>query len=61
MPYLNKLKELYEKKDMKNFKGIALKIKLAVFMCRLLPTKLLLKINYNIQNVKINKYKYNNK
>ena len=38
-----------------------IKIKLAVFMCRLLPTKLLLKINYNIQNVKINKYKYNNK
>ena len=31
MPYLNKLTELYEKKDMKSFKGIALKIKLAVF------------------------------
>ena len=36
-----------------------LKIKLAIFMIRLLPTKLLLNINYNIQNVKINKY--NNK
>lgn len=31
MPYLNKLKDLYEKKDMKAFKGIAMKIKLAVF------------------------------
>ena len=33
-----------------------LKIKLAVFMTRLVPTKLLLKINYHIQNVKIKKY-----
>lgn len=30
MPYLNRLKELFEKKDMKNFKGIAFKIKMAV-------------------------------
>lgn len=30
MPYLNKLKELYEKKNMKSFKGIAFKIKMAV-------------------------------
>ncbi len=30
MPYLNKLKELYEKKDMKAFKGLALKIKISV-------------------------------
>lgn len=30
MPYLNKLKELYEQKDMKAFKGIAFKIKMAV-------------------------------
>ena len=30
MPYLNKLKELYEQKNMKAFKGIALKIKMAV-------------------------------
>lgn len=30
MPYLSKLKELYENKDMKSFKKIALKIKLAV-------------------------------
>ena len=33
-----------------------LKIKLAVFMTRLVPTKLLLKINYNIQNTKIKKH-----
>ena len=38
-----------------------LSIKLAIFMTRLLSTKLLLKINYNIQNVKINKYNRNNK
>lgn len=31
MPYLGKLKEMYENKDMKSFKKIALKIKLAVF------------------------------
>lgn len=30
MPYLNKLKELYEQKNMKTFKGIAFKIKMAV-------------------------------
>ena len=30
MPYLNRLKELYEKKDMKAFRGIAFKIKMAV-------------------------------
>ena len=30
MPYLNKLKELYEQKNMKAFKGIAFKIKMAV-------------------------------
>lgn len=30
MPYLNKLKELYEQKDMKAFKRIAFKIKMAV-------------------------------
>ena len=30
MPYLNRLKELFEQKDMKTFKAIALKIKLAV-------------------------------
>lgn len=33
-----------------------LKIKLAVFLTRLVPTKLLLKINYHIQNVKMKKY-----
>lgn len=33
-----------------------LKIKLGVFMTRLVPTKLLLKINYNIQNTKIKKH-----
>ena len=38
-----------------------LSIKLAIFMTRLLSTKLLLKINYNIQNVKINKYNRKNK
>ena len=32
------------------------KIKLAVFMTRLVPTKLLLRINYHIQNIKIKKY-----
>lgn len=31
MPYLNKLKDLYEQKDMKAFKEIAFKIKMAVF------------------------------
>ena len=31
MPYLSQLKELYEKKDIKAFKGIALKVKLAIF------------------------------
>lgn len=36
-----------------------LKMKLAVFMTRLVPTKLLLRINYHIQNIKIKKY--NNK
>ena len=30
MPYLNKLKELYEQRNMKEFKAIALKIKLAI-------------------------------
>lgn len=30
MPYLNKLKEMFENKDMKNFKKVAFKIKLAV-------------------------------
>ena len=34
-----------------------LKMKLAIFGIRLLPTKLLLKINYNIQNIKIKNYK----
>lgn len=38
-----------------------LKIKLAVFMTRLVPTKLLLRINYHIQNVKIKKYNRDNK
>lgn len=33
-----------------------IKIKLAVFMTRLVPTKLLLRINYHIQNIKIKKY-----
>lgn len=33
-----------------------LKIKLAIFATRLVPTKLLLRINYHIQNVKIKKY-----
>ena len=33
-----------------------LKIKLAVLMTRFVPTKLLLRINYHIQNVKIKKY-----
>ena len=33
-----------------------LKMKVAIFMTRLIPTKLLLKINYNIQNIKIKKY-----
>ncbi len=32
MPYLNKLKELYEQKNMKAFKGIAFKIKMAVIV-----------------------------
>ncbi len=32
------------------------RMKVAIFMTRLIPTKLLLKINYNIQNVKIKKY-----
>ena len=32
-----------------------LKMKLAIFLTRIVPTKLLLKINYNIQNTKINK------
>ena len=31
-------------------------IKTFIFLSRLIPTKLLLKINYNIQNIKINKY-----
>ena len=33
-----------------------IKMKLAIFGTRLLPTKLLLKINYHIQNVKVKKY-----
>lgn len=33
-----------------------IKMKLAIFGTKLLPTKLLLKINYNIQNIKIKKY-----
>lgn len=37
-----------------------LRIKLAIFMTRLVPTKLLLRINYHIQNVKIKKYNKNN-
>ncbi|MBQ3020907.1 MAG: SDR family NAD(P)-dependent oxidoreductase [Bacilli bacterium] len=36
-----------------------IKIKLAVFLTRLVPTKLLLRINYHIQNVKIKKYNKN--
>lgn len=36
-----------------------LRIKLAIFMTRLVPTKLLLRINYHIQNVKIKKYNKN--
>ena len=36
-----------------------LKIKFAIFMTRFVPNKLLLRINYHIQNVKIRKY--NNK
>lgn len=38
MPYLNKLKELYEQKDMKGFNKIALRIKLAVFAFGILAT-----------------------
>ena len=38
MPYLNKLKELYEQKNMKAFKGIALKIKMAVFAFGIVAT-----------------------
>ena len=38
-----------------------LRIKLAVLMTRFIPTKVLLRINYNIQNVKIKKYKKENK
>lgn len=34
-----------------------LKMKLAIFGIRLLPIKLLLKINYNIQNIKIKRFK----
>ena len=34
-----------------------LKMKLAIFMTRLTPIKLLLRINYHLQNVKIKKYK----
>ena len=33
-----------------------IKMKIAIFMIRLIPTKLLLNINYHIQNIKINKY-----
>ena len=33
-----------------------IKMKIAIFMTRLIPTKLLLNINYHIQNIKINKY-----
>lgn len=36
-----------------------IKMKLAIFGIRLLPTRLLLKINYNIQNIKIKKYTNN--
>ena len=36
-----------------------LRMKLAIFTTRFIPTKLLLKINYNIQNIKINKYNKN--
>ncbi len=36
------------------------RMKVAIFMTRLLPTKLLLKINYNIQNIKIKKYNKKN-
>ena len=36
-----------------------IKIKLAVFLTRLVTTKLLLKINYHIQNVKIKNYNKN--
>ena len=36
-----------------------IKIKLAIFLTRLVPTKLLLKINYHIQNTKIKKYNEN--
>ena len=31
-------------------------IKFFIFLTRLIPTKILLRINYNIQNIKINKY-----
>lgn len=37
-----------------------IKMKLAIFMTRLIPTKLLLRINYHIQNVKIKKSKKSN-
>ena len=38
MPYLNKLKELYEKKDMKSFNKIAFRIKLAVLVFGIFAT-----------------------
>ena len=38
-----------------------IKMKLAIFMTRLVPNKLLLKINYRIQNTKIKKYNNSNK
>lgn len=37
-----------------------LRMKLAIFATRFIPTKLLLMINYHIQNVKINKYNKSN-
>lgn len=37
-----------------------LRMKLAIFATRFIPTKLLLMINYHIQNIKINKYNKNN-
>ena len=36
-----------------------LKMKIVIFLTRFIPTKLLLRINYHIQNVKINKYNKN--
>ena len=36
-----------------------MKMKIVIFLTRFVPTKLLLRINYHIQNVKINKYTKN--